>query len=189
MGTSDVRHRPSPEGQKLIRKDKLSTVLAQIDTLFEPSPALHIALSASPHQVLAEVDEDGNVTPDLIYYVVKVLHGMTGKPELDEILNCHPRLGSSKPLSVHSSNEQASLSDGVAGQKEAAQLQQLNDEYEKTFPGLRYVVFVNGRPRSVIMHNMKDRIARNDIKLEREEGIQAMRDIALDRLKKVSLPH
>jgi 2-oxo-4-hydroxy-4-carboxy--5-ureidoimidazoline (OHCU) decarboxylase len=51
-------------------------------------------------------------------------------------------------------------------------LAKLNGEYEDKFPGLRYVVFVNGRPRPVIMENMRARIARGDIKAERAEAIQ-----------------
>lgn len=61
----------------------------------------------------------------------------------------------------------------------------LNDKYETTFPGLRYVVFVNGRSREVIMNNMTERINRNDIVAERKEAFNAMCDIALDRAKKL----
>lgn len=46
-------------------------------------------------------------------------------------------------------------------------------------------VFVNGRSRPEIMQNMRDRIARADIAAERQEAIQAMCDIALDRAAKL----
>jgi 2-oxo-4-hydroxy-4-carboxy--5-ureidoimidazoline (OHCU) decarboxylase len=46
-------------------------------------------------------------------------------------------------------------------------------------------VFVNGRPRSEIMDNMRARIDRGDVKAERQEAIQAMCDIALDRASKL----
>jgi len=69
--------------------------------------------------------------------------------------------------------------------KEAETLRQLNREYEEKFPGLRYVVFVNGRPRTVIFENMRERIERGDIGEERREGIKAMCDIALDRVGKL----
>lgn len=36
----------------------------------------------------------------------------------------------------------------------------------------RHSVFVNGRSRPVIMENMRSRIARGDIKAERQEAIQ-----------------
>ena len=48
----------------------------------------------------------------------------------------------------------------------------LNDEYEEKFPGLRYVVFVNGRSRSVIMDDMRQRIASSDIKTEQTAAIR-----------------
>jgi propanediol utilization protein len=46
-------------------------------------------------------------------------------------------------------------------------------------------VFVNGRPRPVIMEDMRSRIDRGDIKAERQVAIQAMCDIALDRASKL----
>lgn len=46
-------------------------------------------------------------------------------------------------------------------------------------------VFVNGRPRPMIMENMRSRIDRADIEAERQEAIRAMCDIALDRASKL----
>lgn len=108
--------------------------------------------------------------------------------DISKIIAAHPRLGPAKKsnettkLSDHSSNEQKSLS---GTKEESEKLIQLNDSYESTFPGLRYVVFVNGRSRQTIMENMTKRIERCDIKLEREEAFNAMCDIALDRAKKL----
>lgn len=105
---------------------------------------------------------------------------------VDRIIAAHPRLGPSREpinLSAHSSSEQKSLQSGSA--EEAQQLEDLNKSYEMTFPNLRYVVFVNGRPRSEIMRNMRERIQRNDIQRERYEAINAMCDIALDRASKL----
>ena len=96
-------------------------------------------------------------------------------------------------------------------EKEKEMLGRLNEEYEARFPGLRYVyvlfflflfvglwfliqiwesdevysVFVNGRARPAIMENMRTRIDRGDISAERQEAIQAMCDIALDRAGKL----
>lgn len=44
---------------------------------------------------------------------------------------------------------------------------------------------MNGRPRPVIMENMRERIDRGDIQAERLEAIQAMCDIAADRAAKL----
>jgi 2-oxo-4-hydroxy-4-carboxy--5-ureidoimidazoline (OHCU) decarboxylase len=70
---------------------------------------------------------------------------------------------------------------------EAQMLRALNREYEERFPGLRYVVFVNGRPRSVIMDDMRARIARGDVMAERREAVDAMCDIAKDRCRKLGV--
>lgn len=110
-------------------------------------------------------------------------------PRISKIIAAHPRLGGSSKaptehLSDHSSKEQKSLA--ASSQEEAQKLVYLNDLYESTFPGLRYVVFVNGRSREVVMTNMKERIQRNDIQKEREEAFEAMCDIALDRASKLT---
>ncbi|GMM38603.1 hypothetical protein DASC09_059420 [Saccharomycopsis crataegensis] len=114
--------------------------------------------------------------------------GATIDPRISKIIAAHPRLGAPKKqqvvnLSVHSAKEQASLSS--SSEEEKFRLQQLNDLYESTFPGLRYVVFVNGRSRDIIMKNMEERIQRNDINEERKEAFNAMCDIALDRATKL----
>ena len=76
--------------------------------------------------------------------------------------------------------------DGGGGEAEAEKLAELNRRYEATFPGLRYVVFVNGRGRDVVMEDMERRIQRGDLALEEVEAIQAMCDIAKDRAAKMT---
>jgi 2-oxo-4-hydroxy-4-carboxy--5-ureidoimidazoline (OHCU) decarboxylase len=58
---------------------------------------------------------------------------------LDAILSAHPRLGEKKVanLSEASQKEQAKLQGGPA--EEGEKLKALNEEYERRFPGLRYV--------------------------------------------------
>jgi 2-oxo-4-hydroxy-4-carboxy--5-ureidoimidazoline (OHCU) decarboxylase len=55
---------------------------------------------------------------------------------LDRILNAHPRLGEKNLKSVQSSGEQASLR---GNQHDDEELSELNERYERAFPGLRYV--------------------------------------------------
>lgn len=109
--------------------------------------------------------------------------GQPINPDIAAIIGAHPRLGASQRLSLHSSQEQKSLQQ--SSEEERKKLEELNSLYESTFPGLRYVVFVNGRPRSVIMEDMLQRIQRNDISKERHEAFDAMCDIALDRASKL----
>ncbi|KZM26460.1 uncharacterized protein EKO05_0005343 [Ascochyta rabiei] len=158
----------------------LTTVL---DLLFEPSPPL----SALTLPVLRST-----TFPSYHVLIVAVSAqwkalASSANPEdvkkLSDILCSHPRLGEKKVDSEQSRKEQAQLQQGAEEEKE--KLAALNREYEDKFPGLRYVVFVNGRPRSAIMEDMRARIARADMAAERQEAIQAMCDIALDRARKL----
>lgn len=111
-------------------------------------------------------------------------------PIISHIISAHPRLGVPKKtakLSEHSSAEQKNLAagEGEEAEKMKELLIELNEEYEIKFPGLRYVVFVNGRGRPEIMEDMKKRIKRGDISLERKEAFDAICDIALDRAGKL----
>lgn len=84
-----------------------------------------------------------------------------------EILSSHPRLGAPKVDSAQSAAEQAQLQ----GDR-VEELRALNGKYEAKFPGLRFVVFVNGRGRGEIVDVMKERIQRGDWEAERDEAIQ-----------------
>ena len=64
-------------------------------------------------------------------------------------------------------------------------MEELNEEYERKFPGLRYVVFVNGRGREVIMRDMRGRIEGSTREEEVLRAIEAMCDIAVDRARKL----
>lgn len=146
---------------------------AVLDLLFEPCTALHDL--ANPH--LASLTFSSY--DDLIDHVGVLLSRLASASpssveisHLESILGAHPRLGAKKVESAQSQAEQAQLNRGGGGVEEAQKLQELNEEYEKAYPGLRYVVFVNGRSRPVIMENMKTRIARGDIAAERADAIK-----------------
>lgn len=161
-----------------------------LDNLFEPCPTLTAILTAklfNGQQYTSYKDLIETSRVELLKYLDESEQAKGQiRPEIPEIISAHPRLGPAKPntgaLSDHSSSEQKSLQ---GTKEEAEKLVALNDKYETTFPGLRYVVFVNGRSREVIMNNMTERINRNDIVAERKEAFNAMCDIALDRAKKL----
>jgi 2-oxo-4-hydroxy-4-carboxy--5-ureidoimidazoline (OHCU) decarboxylase len=181
-----------------------------LDLLFEPSVPLHtLSLPlTSPTSIEAFKTYD-----DLIIAVGLQLTDLAESTSssdtewLESILAAHPRLGEKKVDSELSRMEQAKMDaaskkeggggdDGKA--KEGEILKGLNEEYEKAFPGLRYVyvlsrlslfndmhhfynelidlrsVFVNGRSRPVIFEDMKRRIERGDIKAERSEAIKVI---------------
>lgn len=104
-----------------------------------------------------------------------------------KIVGAHPRLGvpTVSALSDFSSSEQKSLSTGDPRLKQ--KLIELNAQYESTFPGLRFVVWVNGKPREEIMEIMKKRMERNSWIDEVIDSFNAMADIALDRFLKAKL--
>ncbi|CZS89985.1 uncharacterized protein RAG0_01138 [Rhynchosporium agropyri] len=156
---------------------------AILDTLFEPCSALRtLSVQLLQSQTFSSYN-------DLIASIGVQLTDLAESPStsdtelLDKILRAHPRLGAQKVNSAQSQAEQAQLNAG--GQDEATRLKELNEEYERAFPGLIYVVFVNGRSRTVVMENMRTRIDRGDIKLERAEAIKAMCDIAANRASKL----
>ena len=71
------------------------------------------------------------------------------------VLDAHPAIGVRGGLSAASAREQGSENDhGVL-----AELAELNRRYEKRF-GFRFVVFVNGRPRSAIVPVLRERLER-----------------------------
>ncbi|KAI1339395.1 Oxo-4-hydroxy-4-carboxy-5-ureidoimidazoline decarboxylase [Xylariaceae sp. FL0016] len=190
------------------------TIKSTLNTLFEPSPALHVlALPAIQQRTPANPGLSSDLPPaytsstiakptvpappfpsyaGLIAHVGRLLHQLAscstpGSPEREQlhaILGSHPRLGAKKVDSAQSRAEQAQLNAG-GGVGEAERLRELNEEYEAKFPGLRYVVFVNGRSRDVVMVDMRRRIDRGDVREEEREAIQAMVDIAIDRAGKL----
>lgn len=108
-----------------------------LDLLFEPCIQLHtLSLELLGIQSFASY-------VDLIASVGIQLTKLAKSPStsdtawLDAILGSHPRLGEEKVDSQQSQTEQAHLQ--TSSQKEVSSLALLNDEYERTFPRLRYV--------------------------------------------------
>ncbi|GAB7357898.1 hypothetical protein MBLNU230_g0066t1 [Neophaeotheca triangularis] len=172
---------PSIETIPSLAAEERATIL---DTLFEPSIQLHTLAVPLLHEQRFES------YPDLIAAVGVQLTELAESAStsdtqwLEDILGSHPRLGAKKVESAQSQAEQAQLHQGGSG--EAEKLAALNEEYEVKFPGLRYVVFVNGRGRDVIMQDMRRRIDEGDSKGERMAAIRAMCDIAVDRAFKLA---
>jgi 2-oxo-4-hydroxy-4-carboxy--5-ureidoimidazoline (OHCU) decarboxylase len=97
-------------------------------------------------------------------------------PEKDKIeaLNAHPPIGA-RNGSARSMREQGSDEDPVL----ISALGRLNKTYEQKF-GFRFVVFVNQRPRSEILHVLRERLQnRRDDELA--TGLDELVAIALDR--------
>jgi 2-oxo-4-hydroxy-4-carboxy--5-ureidoimidazoline (OHCU) decarboxylase len=97
-------------------------------------------------------------------------------PEDDKIeaLNVHPRIGGPNG-SERSLREQGSDEDPAL----LAALARLNKTYEEKF-GFRFVVFVDRRPRSEILHVLRERL-QNRREDELATGLDELVAIALDR--------
>lgn len=161
-------------------------LIAILDLLFEPSDDLHtLALPTLRAITFASYPELVDTLRDQLLVIAQSVHAdPDARKPLHSILGSHPRLGEKKVHSTQSAAEQAQLHAGADG--EAEKLAALNKEYESKFPGLRYVVFVNGRGRDVIMEDMRKRIDRADLEEEEKEAITAMADIAKDRASKLN---
>ena len=170
--------------------ERLGTLTAEelhqlLDVLFEPSPELHaVSSSLLDDQRVFGYD---NLLEKLYLILNDLLESedVNNTVRLDRILQAHPRLGEKKIESAQSQAEQAQLRS--SDDESSEELSAMNARYEDTFDGLKYVVYVNGRPRTAICEDMRARIHRKDIHRERVEAIQAMCEIAADRVRKLGM--
>lgn len=142
---------------------------AILDLLFEPSQQLHTLSVPLLHEQSFSSYQDMIAAVGVQLTELSESASTSDTAWLEDILGSHPRLGAKKVESAQSQAEQAQLQGSA---EEAEQLRSLNEEYEKKFPGLRYVVFVNGRSRPVIMDDMRERIANSDLMTERKAAIK-----------------
>jgi 2-oxo-4-hydroxy-4-carboxy--5-ureidoimidazoline (OHCU) decarboxylase len=97
--------------------------------------------------------------------------------ERREALNAHPAIGARR-LSERSVAEQ-----GAGGHPAVlTELTYLNQVYEEKF-GFRFVVFVNGRPKSEILKELQERLERSREE-ELETGLRELVAIARDRYER-----
>jgi hypothetical protein len=117
----------------------LSTVerSAILDALFEPCTALHTLSIDLLHSKIFPSYNDLIASVGVQLTDLSESASTSDTEWLDKILGAHPRLGEKKVDSAQSKAEQAQLNTG--GEEQAFKLRELNEEYEKTFPGLKYV--------------------------------------------------
>jgi 2-oxo-4-hydroxy-4-carboxy--5-ureidoimidazoline (OHCU) decarboxylase len=134
-----------------------------VETLFEGStPLARRLLAETPHRSAAA----------MIEHAYELLGELTEEEKVATV-NAHPRIGEDPTrLSPLSLAEQ--------GTDQLPELERLNAEYEARF-GFRFVVFVNGRPKSEIIEVLRERMG-NDRNQELATGLRAVVDIARARL-------
>jgi 2-oxo-4-hydroxy-4-carboxy--5-ureidoimidazoline (OHCU) decarboxylase len=125
-------------------------------TLFEPSDALFEFLVPS---VISTITNPERPIPHRTYNVlidiaISILEGWPHEQQTS-FLGGHPRIGEIKGLSALSASEQAAH---ATPPEVLARLSVLNEEYERRYPGLRYITFVNGRSRKDIMVEMEEKL-------------------------------
>jgi OHCU decarboxylase len=109
-----------------------------------------------------------------------------------EVVNAHPRIGANpSEVSAQSYREQGYdrelALDAAEVTRTYAELETLNREYEGRF-GFRFVVFVDGRPKSEIVRVLRRRLSGTP-DAERRIAMREMLAIARDRLRRLTADH
>ncbi len=108
-----------------------------LDHLFEPSIPLHTLSLDLLHEKPFPSYNDMIASIGVQLTELSESTSTSDTEWLEKILGAHPRLGEKTVDSAQSRQEQAQLNAG--GTLEESELKRLNEEYEKTFPPLRYV--------------------------------------------------
>ena len=133
--------------------DKTGPLATALALLFEPSPVLHDALVPA----LAARLQAGPPLPSYPALIDAALAVLAAWPASDKaaFVAGHPRIGEVHGLSALSAREQAAR---AAPPAVLARLAHLNACYERVYPGLVYITFVNGRSRAEIKDEMEDKL-------------------------------
>ncbi|WAQ80673.1 hypothetical protein PtA15_1A11 [Puccinia triticina] len=181
--------------------------LPSLQTLFDPEPgqlqdvlALLFEVSDSIENKLIPILRENlqnklpNSYSELIDHCQDIVENRFDRDEQVNFLGSHPRIGAVKGLSKLSSKEQGNQADPAVLNR----LAELNALYEKLYPGLRYVTFVNGRSRAEIVEEMEDLITKDaaptpavhlqdkNWQAELKRGIRDVFQIANSRLKSIT---
>ncbi|GBE86357.1 Oxo-4-hydroxy-4-carboxy-5-ureidoimidazoline decarboxylase [Sparassis latifolia] len=131
--------------------DLNGALLSALEILFEPSPVLS--------KIVFDISSPTRLGPrgvicsysDLIDVALNVISRWDDELKARFIAG-HPRIGEVKNLSHLSAREQAAVATRPAI---LVRLGHLNACYEHRYPGLRYIIFVNGRSREAIKEEME----------------------------------
>lgn len=184
------------EYASFINCDTLANQINVIDILFEPSSSI-LKFTIRDGSFMQIARNQAKSYTDFIELVRARLLRICKDTEevgpssrdvdrLADIVAAHPRLGEPpKNLSVHSKNEQQNLQNNRDSVEIREKIVELNHAYEKAYPGLQFVVFVNGRSRPEIISVMQQRIASKNSWFEEVRiAINELCDIAQDRAHK-----
>ncbi|KAF5316007.1 hypothetical protein D9619_006335 [Psilocybe cf. subviscida] len=125
-----------------------------LDLLFEHSPVLVNVLEPQVSAALKSSTGPLASYAHLVEIALAELAKWNDEAQAQFIAG-HPHIGESKNLSALSSKEQGAALPTPTPPEVLARLEYLNACYEKKYPGLRYITFVNGRSRAVIAAEME----------------------------------
>ncbi|KAJ6496760.1 OHCU decarboxylase-domain-containing protein [Mycena vulgaris] len=132
-----------------------SNLPSVLSTLLEPSDVLFSTLVPGLVASLAAGEWFTSYT-DLIDAAIAQVASWD-LPLRGQFIAGHPRIGETKNLSALSAKEQGATPTVAPTPPEVlARLAHLNACYERRYPGLRYITFVNGRSRAAIAVEMED---------------------------------
>lgn len=127
--------------------------------LFEPSTLLSSDLVPELEATLLKPTSAITTYTALIDKTLEIIRAWPDELKA-KFVGAHPRIGEVKGLSALSAKEQGQ---GNVGSSVTAtspmvleRLAHLNACYERRYPGLRYITFVNGRSRAVIAEEMEN---------------------------------
>lgn len=134
-----------------------SPIAVTLSLLLEPSSVLLDRVVPEIRELLPNRAPFASYA-DLIDVTFQVIPALDVKEKADFIAG-HPRIGETKNLSNLSAKEQGATQTTNSTPPEVlARLGHLNACYEKKYPGLRYITFVNGRSRAAIVEEMEDKL-------------------------------
>ena len=130
-----------------------SPLATALTILFEHSPIL---ISRLAPDLVAAFQCGAKISsyPELIELALAQIKAW-GRESQALFVSGHPRIGESKNLSSLSANEQGARGVNPTPPDVLERLAHLNLCYEAVYPGLRYIIFVNGRSRAVVLEEME----------------------------------
>ncbi|KAF5355271.1 hypothetical protein D9758_006065 [Tetrapyrgos nigripes] len=136
--------------------DPNSPLSLTLSTLFESSSILQNKLVPQLHDVLQSSNPPISTYAQLIDLAIDQLSTWDHESQ-SKFISGHPRIGETKNLSKLSAKEQNATPSaaGTTPPEVLARLAHLNGCYEKRYPGLVYIIFVNGRSRAAVAEIME----------------------------------
>ncbi|KAH8116262.1 Oxo-4-hydroxy-4-carboxy-5-ureidoimidazoline decarboxylase [Phellopilus nigrolimitatus] len=153
-----------------------------LSLLFETSPTLSNILVPEFSRRLGSASnrEQPKTYAQLIDQALTIVHGWTWNDQA-AFVGAHPRIGEVNGLSALSSAEQGqaaqtSVANAIAPTppEVLARLAFLNAAYERRYPGLVYITFVNGRSRAQIKDELESKLSEEGVLpiADKDEGLE-----------------